>query len=319
MDQAAIPSSRRILVPLDGSFFAEQALPYAQAIGGSDAELILLTVVPPAEAIRGLLGNVLVTAEEVEHAYAEGTHKDLERARRAWLGDRPRVRLEAAAGDPSEEILRAAERDGAALIAMATHGRGALRRWAIGSVADRVGRTSPVPVMLVQPREEMPSAPGPAMIERLVVPLDGSPAAARALPLAGDLALRLDVPVLLVTVADLPPDVSGPLVYAAAYSQEVYDELIAANQAKARAMLAAAAVSLRDAGVGVSEQILQGTVAEAIAAAAGPHDVIVMTSHGRGGVKRWLFGSVATKLIHQGDVPVVLVPPATQPDGERSS
>jgi nucleotide-binding universal stress UspA family protein len=322
MEQATPQALRRILVPLDGSFFSEQALRHAQAIGGSETELILLSVVPPAEEIRGLLGNVLVTAQEVRHAYEEGTRKDLERAQKAWLGDRPHVRLEVAEGDPSEEILRATERDGVDLIVMATHGRGALGRWAIGSVADRVARTSPVPVMLIRPVEEIPTAPGPATIERLIVPLDGSETAMRALPFAAVLALHLRIPVLVVTVADLPPDLSGPLIYAAAYSEEVYNELVETSQNRAREVLAAGAATLRAAGVTVSEQILEGPVAAAIAGAAGRHDVIVMTSHGRSGFKRWVLGSVTSKLIHQRDIPVVLVPSAPHRDEaatERSS
>jgi nucleotide-binding universal stress UspA family protein len=320
-EQPTPQAPRRILVPLDGSFFSEQVLSHAQAVGGRDAELVLLTVVPPAEPVRGLLGKTLVSAEDVRRAYTEGTRKDLERAERAWLGDRPNVVLEVVVGDPAAEILRAAEVRGTDLIVMATHGRGALNRWAVGSVADRVARTSSIPVMLVRPWEEMPTEPGAWAVERLVVPLDGSSVAAQAVPFAGALAAHLSIPILLATVTDIAPELSGFLVYAAAFSQQVYDELLAVSRAKAHEMLADAANTLRRLGVSVSEQVLEGPVAESIAGVAGPRDVIVMTSHGRSGVRRWVLGSVALKLIQHGEHPVVLVPSTPRRDeaaGERS-
>src|SRR5262249_22289244 len=102
MEATTANGIRRILVPLDGSFFAEQALPFAKAIGGNETELILLEVAPPTEPIRGLFGNVLITAEEVRRSYQEGIESALETTRRAWLGERPNVRIETAAGDAAE-------------------------------------------------------------------------------------------------------------------------------------------------------------------------------------------------------------------------
>jgi nucleotide-binding universal stress UspA family protein len=310
MEQPPSQALRRILVPLDGSFFAEQALSYAQMVGEQDTELILLEVVPPAEELRGLFGKLLVTAHEVKRVYDDGIEKGLAHARQVWLGNRGNVRLEVATGDPAEEILRTAVQHQVDLIVMASHGRSALGRWAIGSVADRVARTSLVPVMLIRPREEMPTEPGTRTIERLIVPLDGSAVSAQALPFAERLAVSMAVPVLLVTVVDVARELSGVLVYGAAFSREVYDEVVAGARAKARRDLADAMTNLSRAGVAASEQILDGQVAETIANLAGPHDAIVMTSHGRSGLRRWVMGSVAEKLVREGPVPVVLVPSA---------
>ena len=96
---------------------------------------------------------------------------------------------------------------------MTTHGRGALGRWAFGSVADQVTRRSPVPVLVVRPAETVEEA-APA-IQRLVVPLDGSTLAEEAVPVAQSLAQRLNVPVHLLTAIDvaslLPVDVVPPV------------------------------------------------------------------------------------------------------------
>jgi nucleotide-binding universal stress UspA family protein len=96
--------------------------------------------------------------------------------------------------------------------------------------------------------------------------------------------------------------------YSMPYRQEVYDELPDTARTKAHADLDRAANRLRRAGLDVSEQVLDGQAAEAIVARAEPTGLIVMTSHGRGGLKRWLLGSVAEKLVREAPVPAVLVP-----------
>ena len=162
--------SQPILVPLDGSKLAEQALPYAQKLAEPGCQLILLEV---------------------------GQDEDNRLAGTA----RPCASLETAVGDPAEQILRVAKDLNVGLIVMTTHGRGALGRWAFGSVADAVTRTSPVPVFVIRPREgDTDIAP---VIQRVVVPLDGSPLAEEALLTATSLAQRLHVPAHLVTAIDV--------------------------------------------------------------------------------------------------------------------
>lgn len=251
MEGTTTSDSQRLLIPLDGSLFAEQALPCAQAIGGTAAELILLEAIPPAEAVRGPLGNVLIPAADIRRAYAEGIAIRLLRARQTWLGNRPNVRCETAVGDAAEEILRVADRDHVDLIVMASHGRGALQRWVIGSVADRVVRTSPIPVMVMRPRDEIPVEAGVREIRRLLVPYDGSDLAAQALPFAKVLALRLQVPVLLVKVSAIAHDLQSAMFSGVAVSPDVYDEILESSGAEDQAQLAHAARGFQDAGVSV--------------------------------------------------------------------
>jgi nucleotide-binding universal stress UspA family protein len=269
---------RPVLVPLDGSDLAEQALPYAEALAKPGCELILLEVGQESDDEFSLLER----------------HAD------------SCARLETAAGDPAEQILQVADDLGAGLIVMTTHGRGALGRWAFGSVADQVTRTSRVPVLVVRPRTDR-DAPEP-VIQRLVLPLDGSALAEQAVPVAQSLAQRLNVPVHLLTAIDvaslLPVDVVPPV----AVNVALYEETVAQLDSGAAATLAEVSDRLQQAGVQTSAEVLHGSPFLTIAEAARPGDVIVMTSHGRGGVKRWLLGSVAEKLIREGPVPVILVP-----------
>jgi nucleotide-binding universal stress UspA family protein len=310
MESEATPPG--ILVPLDGSPLAEQALPYAQALLAPGAELTLLEVVENPEPIHGMSGRLIVPVEDVQRMLERQAHDDLKKAEATLRGAQPRARLEVAGGNPAEEILRVAAEQGVDLIAMTTHGRGAFGRWVFGSVADRVARSSPVPVLLVRPSE---GEPRPVTIRRLVVPLDGSALAEEALPTAQVLATRLGVPMHLITVIDimrLIPAELGPVV---AFDAAVYEETLSQLDAGAAALLAETSERLERDGLHTSSQVAHGSPYMTIADAVHDGDLIVMTSHGRSGVQRWLLGSVAEKLVREAPVPVVLVPVAARQSG----
>jgi nucleotide-binding universal stress UspA family protein len=242
-------------------------------------------------------------------------HEYLQKAAAMLRGAQPRVRLEVARGNPAVEILRVAAEQGVELIAMTTHGRGALGRWVFGSVADRVARSSPVPVLLVRPSEGEPRS---VTIGRLVVPLDGSALAEEALPTARALATRLGVPIHLITVIDvmrLIPSELGPVV---AFDAGVYEETLSQLDASAAALLAAVSEDLEREGLHTSSEVAHGSPFMTIAEAVDDGDLLVMTSHGRSGVQRWLLGSVAEKLVREAPVPVVLVPVAARQSGMAS-
>jgi nucleotide-binding universal stress UspA family protein len=267
-----------ILVPLDGSNLAEQALPYADKLAAPGCQLILLEV--------GDVGDDDVSTLE-RHAGSD-------------------VRLESAVGDPAEQILQVTRDLGVGMIVMTTRGRGAVGRWAFGSVADAVTRTSPVPVFVVRPRDgETEIVP---IIQRLVVPLDGSPLAGEALSTATSLARRLHVPVHLITAIDVTKILPVEIMPTAAFDASLYEETVAQLEADAAARLTQTAEQLQHEGVTTTWAILHGSPFLAISDAVKPGDVIVMTSRGLGGAKRWLLGSVAETLIREGPVPVVLVP-----------
>ena len=274
-----------VLVPLDGSDLAEQALPYARALTEPGRQLILLEI-------------------------GQNSDEDLRSLERHADSN---ARLETAVGDPAEQILQVAKDLGVGLIAMTTHGRGALGRWAFGSVADTVTRTSPVPVLVVRPREGGDGSVA-AVIRRVVVPLDGSPLAEEAVPTAQFLARRLNVPVHLITAIDVTSLLPVEIVPTVAFDAALYEETVARLTVGAEATLTQTGERLRHEGVATTWDILHGSPFLAIKDAVQSGDLIVMTSSGRGGAKRWLLGSVAEKLIREGPVPVVLVPAGEQHD-----
>jgi nucleotide-binding universal stress UspA family protein len=195
------------------------------------------------------------------------------------------------------------------MIAMASHGRGAVGRVIFGSVADRVARTAPVPILILRVPDD--DADHGVVVSRIVVPLDGSQIAERALPVAGALSRQLAAPVHVVRAVDpistLP---MAPAVFGAvpAVSADVTDQIWREAESEARSTVTAAVSRLQAEGIDASGGILNGSPFFAISEATQAGDLLVLTSHGRGGVRRWLLGSVAEKLLREADAPVLLVP-----------
>ena len=139
---------RRILVPLDGSALAEQALPHAIAQAKhTGAELILLRVLVPLSRRQGLPEAAVRRAEEWT---AAGAAEYLELIAAGISDQDLPVQAVTIEGRPHPQITRFAEDNRVDLIVMSTRGHSGISRWLIGSVADRVVRGSKVPVLLVR-------------------------------------------------------------------------------------------------------------------------------------------------------------------------
>jgi nucleotide-binding universal stress UspA family protein len=148
-------------------------------------------------------------------------------------------------------------------------------------------------------------------VSRIVVPLDGSQIAERALPVASDLAKQIAVPVHVVRAVDAASTLPmAPGVFGAvpAVSADVTDQIWQEAESEAQSTVTAAVSRLQAEGVDASGGILNGSPFFAISEATQPGDLLILTSHGRGGVRRWLLGSVAEKLVREADAPVLLVP-----------
>ncbi|HEU5432998.1 MAG TPA: universal stress protein [Thermomicrobiales bacterium] len=301
----------RILVPLDGSSEAEEAIPYATALLPDGREAALLRVVPDVESpwtgLRETLAPPPVGADDSElvaaRAALDAVPARFPEARVHWTAEVVR-------GDPAETIVRFAQSLGADLIVMTTHGRDAVGRVLFGSVADRVARSSAVPVLLARPG--VPGAPPAAMtFRRIVAPLDGSEVAETALPVAADLARTLRVPIRLMRVVDPSMTVArlaGIGYPGAPISAELCQQALNDVREDARQSLAAAAARLTAEGLQATWTVTDGSPYFAIADATEPGDLLVLSSHGRSGVLRWALGSVAEKLVRTAPAPVVLVP-----------
>jgi nucleotide-binding universal stress UspA family protein len=244
---------------------------------------------------------VHVRASQSTDAHSEyDPAEDVEKLRRDGLSATSLV-YRSSSEDVAEVLSSAIHEAGADLVVMSTHGRGGLGRAVFGSVTDTLMRRAEIPVLLIPPHSEVSwQAQRPAQI---LVPLDGSRLSEEALAHAANLAGLLDAEILLVRALSpvLHPRLRNEsVVLSCADFIEVED---------AWRYLAKRADCLRLNGRRVSIRVLVGSPAAAIADAAQAEgiDLIVMTTHGRGGLGRFLLGSVADGVLQRTGVPVVLI------------
>ncbi len=307
---------RKMLVLLDGSELAEVVLPFAKELTASlDLEVFLLQV-------YGASGRELVPAHRayIERAAERLTSQVEDAQDRLGIEAKDRraeVHGELADGYYADEILRFAEEREIDLILMASHGRSGIRRWRMGSVADKVLRASKVPILFVHAgvTDAVPYDAWPS--KSLIVPLDGSEKAEAVLPHVETLALQRSIEplgVTLVRVCDPPiapsyysPELSGvPLNWGEFMEQEMTRCKQAATE-----YLATTAKRLADRGVKVKSEVLVGKAADEIIDYAGkePYSIVVMATHGRSGLSRLVYGSVAESVLIGVSNPILLAKP----------
>jgi nucleotide-binding universal stress UspA family protein len=306
---------RHILTALDGSPLAETILPIVEAIARpTQARVILLHVTAvPRDARPGSDHPGISEAVREDQALAEQYLRTL-RQRLAAAGIEASVAV--TAGDPAAEIVRYAAQEGVDLLALATHGRSGLQRWAHGSVADAVLHATSTPLLLVRPDDGWVAAP--RTLQRIAVPLDGSPEAETALTVAEPLALRCGVPVVLLRFVE--PVVFGfggdPTSLAYADFQGIFDSTIAA----AREQLERTAAAVRQRGATVSAEVTLAQPGQGIASYVRDHPgtLVVLTTHGRSGWRRLVLGSVARRVVQTVAAPILVCPaPAASAAGRR--
>jgi nucleotide-binding universal stress UspA family protein len=283
-----------ILVPLDGSALAEQALPFAERVARvAQSRVILARVVPAFSAAEtSTEASIALTARE----YLEEIASRLRRAEST-------VEVAVPKGDAAAQIVGAVAAHGADLIVMSTHGRSGIGRWLYGSVADAVIRLARVPVMLIPSDVSVPWPTDRRF--QIVVPLDGSLLSEAVLGPAVELATGLDAELLLVDVVPWPP-----LVYSDPIELLPYDP--EEQLAEARGYLADVATRLRNSGASVRCLADVGrTPAETIVRLAREEhaDMIAMATHGRSGVARVVLGSTTTGTLQHAGVPLLIVRP----------
>jgi nucleotide-binding universal stress UspA family protein len=300
---------KKMLVPLDGSELAEIVLPYARDLAGRlDLELILLHV---CEQHRS--DSQFMCQSYIQHA-AEILEKQ-SRGVQAKTGASPEAKVvargETLTGHPAEEILNYAERNEVDLILMATHGRSGVRRWMMGSVADKVLRTSKVPIWLVRANipEEIVYDEWPK--RKMLVPLDGSKFAESVLPHVEALAKQRGtelLEVVLLRVYEIP-------FITADYPEPDWKEhvrrMIDHFKREAEQYLSSVQANLAQTGLKVSSQVLSGKAADEIIRYANENhpNLVVMATHGSSGPSRWEYGNITDKVLHGISSPIFLVRP----------
>ncbi|HSH46878.1 MAG TPA: universal stress protein [Longimicrobiales bacterium] len=312
-----------IVVSLDTSPLSERALPIAVAIareGGYPLHLVSVNeppqLSPGGSAIGvGTLEGIYEPLWSVEKG--EGQQAYLDRVA-GEIREAEGIAVQAVVVDglASDALVAHAREAGASLLVMATHGRGGLSRAWLGSTTDQVLRHSTTPMVVVrgpeEDEEDAGAAPGRELPRSVMIPLDGSRLAEQVLGPVEALGRALGWEYHLVRVVPVPYVIGSP---AMVHSLRVDEERLEAQTAEARNYLAEVEARLQESGGVVrTTRVVEGggsALADAILDTARELEVelLALATHGRGGVKRMVLGSVADKLIRASDVPLLVVRP----------
>jgi nucleotide-binding universal stress UspA family protein len=291
----------KILIPLDGSRTAEHALVYLKPLKGlGDCEVRLLSVADETEDFHHEHQQEALERESnLLSTYLREVARDVEQY--AGVAVEPKV----VRGVPSQRVAEEVEAFQPDLMVICTHGRTGISRWRLGSVADKVVRSLTCNTLVVGPAatedEVWIDAGIEAPFKNILVPLDGSDLADAALPVAQRYGEAFDSKLHLVRVVNF---LYGGAFYEGVYVPENTDMLMSG----ANEHLESVAARLKTAQT-CETAVLMGDPASQLADYIKNRDIglVVMTSHGRGGVLRTALGSVADRMLSEARAPVLIV------------
>jgi nucleotide-binding universal stress UspA family protein len=289
----------RVVVALDGTAFSTTILPDARHLAGPDGELVLVHD-------ASLVPSYSVADPDNQTQAVDASETYLNEVALGLREDGARVQVQTmVSGNAVLAIDEAARIFDADFVAVATHGRGGIGRLLRGSVAWRALAGSPVPVLIrhIGPNEHISSTLR-AFRRRILVPLDGSPLAEMALPLAQSLALQWNAQLRVTQVLPAYPVVHATGAFGMGMAA-CDDTRPARHQAEEY---------LREVTAGlegdVHTHVFVGSPVNDLVMAAEEWLIsdIVMASHGRTGLSRAIVGSVTDTLIHRLNLPIIVVP-----------
>lgn len=300
---------KKMLVPLDGSKLAANALQPALFLAKATDGLILLLRVPVYQKTRlpekvTAVYNRLRPPEEKQWVQ-QRVERYLKSVRQLALGQEINFEALVVDGDPASVIVDTAESQDVDLIIMSTHGRGGLARWWLGSVTQKVLRATQRPILIVR-SETLPA--------RTLVTLDGSAAAEAALAPAQTMARLFGTPLTLLRVlepleADEEDEADNETDLPAAEIAALSDRLMQARREEATTYLADIKAGLAAEAMVVETAVVAGPPGPTILNFVKDNQInlIVMSSHGQSADARWAYGSVTEKVIHAAEQSVLVV------------
>ncbi len=301
---------RRIVVPLDGSRLGAHALASASAIARrAGAHVHLVRVYRPpfsATHVRGvrMYDPALETSGKATcGAYLESVATQLRESSRV------QCTCTVLAGDPAEQLANFVVASRADLVVMSSHGEGSPSVTWMGSVTDRLIRWSAAPLFVTRVTGEGDAPAAVGDFSKILVPLDGSEVAERVLGPIGAFAALWDSQLLLVRVElPLPPAPAG----ADPSEANAYLEPNAAIHRNAASYLASVSRRLVEKGLHAETRLLLHPYpARVLLAHAEEYGarIVALATHGRGGLRKLILGSVADKLLRGASMPLLLVGP----------
>lgn len=286
----------KILIPLDGSKLGEAALgPGEELTWAFGSELQLLGICDRAdEKHRRLM-----------QAYLEKKSNEAGRG----VSETPlNIRAVVLDGEPASRIIEYARQERVDLLILVSHGHSGLMPWTMGGTANRVVHGSSVPVLLLRAAGLKKRGPQKSIFSKMLLPLDGSATGETALPLVSEIAAQLKAEVCLLSVVE-----SGQRVHTIGGLDFIRfpEQQVEKMKQELAAYLDGAVRKLRDRGITARGELRSGQAADEIikfAQASGAR-LVAMSSHGKSGLREWVFGSVSNKVLHAGKTPLLLARP----------
>jgi nucleotide-binding universal stress UspA family protein len=280
----------RILVPLDGSELAEQAIPYVEWLARKfNSEVIVITV--------------CIAGDTLERALTEHFERRAEKIQSQGI----KARSACIEGEPATSIIDFAGKNDVSLIAISTHGRTGVSHWPLGSITNKVVQKSHIPVFLVRSSQPV-KTPADKELRKILLTLDGSQFSEAIIPYVEKLAKVMGSEVTLFRVIE-----PAKLPQLAAYAdREKYEkDFMVKLKKEAKRYLDKKKTALASKGIKVNSALLEGKPAETILQYAEDKSVnlIALTTHGFSGVTKWAYGSVASRIIEASSKPTLLVRP----------
>jgi len=283
---------KKILVPLDGSDLAELALPYAEELANTfKSEVILLHVSEPAES-------------HYRHMHELYVQKVADRMK----GRIKKVSPVVITGKPADEIISYAEKNDVGLIIITSHGHSGIMSWATGSIASKLLQATTVPMLLVRVVKARREVQRPGLLNRILLPLDGSEAGEAAVEYVGELMSRLESEVTLFGVVASGQHIRsvGGLDYihyppeqlemfkkeAEGYLDGVYR--------KFKRRKGTVKVTIKVGADDIGQEIIKFAEEKGV-------NLIAISSHGHSGIEKWVFGSIANKVVQGSKAPVLVI------------
>ncbi len=282
----------KILVPLDGSQLSETILPYARSIAGA--------LNSPVELLAAIEPSTLSTKGQTDPQKADLNY--LNRVATSFREPKS-VISSVEIGNPADVIVDEASSQLDTIITMSTRGRSGIQRWMMGSVADKVLHATTSPLLLLKGKTDSKTS-GEATLSKVLLPLDGSPLAEKALPHVVELATKMVMEVVLVRAPAAPRAASVDQESDPAF-QQIAKEIIKETQT----YLEAKVDELKAKGLKVSYLLLEGEAAgEIIDMARKTHNnLIAICTHGWSGIGRWILGNVTERVVHHSGDPVLII------------
>lgn len=288
----------KILVPLDGSITAEMVIPYAEEMAARLGSEVILTSVSE---------SVPSDAEQLYRIYLDRITQRVQNELKDWKPTKEKpVQNKVLIGKPAEEILRYADETNTGLIALTSRGLSNRGPWLLGNIVEKVIRATSKPLLLIRAPASESDLQKRRLVKKILVPLDGSELGATALPYAEVIGQALDAELVLFHALELiRPSISAAEVGVPS-PEVIIDER---RMVEYSAYLNSVAERLKQWGLKVSTALVRGSPADQIIDYAKKNsiDLIAMSTHGRTGIGRWVFGSVTDKVLHAGDTPILVI------------